>query len=86
MIISHFHFSRACHLEVCVIQKNTPSTEWNFDFVKYYRKAYEYAEFGAFKDECWLEWQHAEAIKQFYMGSITEIKHLQQFDQTPNLE
>ena len=69
-----------------VIQNNTPSIHWNFDFVNYFRTAYECAKCGTFKEQCWEEWQHAEAIREFYTKSITEIKHLKQFDQTPNLE
>ena len=80
----HFHRSRAFYLEI--IQKDIPLTDWDYDFVNYYRKAYEFGKFGAFKEENWQEWKHAEAIKQFYLGSITEIKHLKQFDETPNLE
>ena len=69
-----------------VIQKDIPSVNWDFSFVNYHRKAYECAKSTQNREASWIEWQHGEAIKDFYTDSITEIKHLIQFDQTPNLE
>ena len=65
-------------------QSNIPSVDWDYGFAEYYRKSYENDTPGFRKQSVWLDWQNAEAMRDFYSGSITEIKHLVQLDQTTN--
>ena len=67
-------------------EENTPPSQWDYSFVEYYRKAYEFAEDDAVKYSGWIVWRQAEARRDFYTGMIKEIKSLEQFDSKPNLE
>ena len=55
----------------------------DYDYVDYYRKAYEYTDSCKEKEESLYDWRNAEALRDFYTGSVTEIKHLIQLDRTP---
>ena len=63
---------------------NTPPTDW--DYIDYFRKAYEYENKDCLKQNCLLGLRKAEAKHDFYTGLIKEIKHLEQLDPTPNIE
>ena len=64
--------------------KVTSSTDW--DYIEYYRKAYEYQNEDVLKRNFLTALRKAEAKRDFYTGLIKEIKHLEQFDPTPNIE
>ena len=64
--------------------KGTSSTDW--DYIEYYRKAYEYENEDDMKQNFLTTLRKAEAKRDFYTGLIKEIKHLEQFDPTPNIE
>ena len=80
----HFPKSRALFIEQS--QNDIPSVDRDYSFSEYYRKAYEYDSPGYRKKSFWNDWQNAEAMRDFYTGSLTEIKHLVQLDQTPDLD
>ena len=67
-------------------EENTPPSQWDYSFVEYYRKAYEFENNDAMKYSFWISLREAEARRDFYTGMIKEIKRLEQFDSTPNLE
>ena len=71
----HFDKSRGLYLE--------RTKEMEFNYVDYYRKAYEYTDSCKEKEESLYDWRNAEALRDFYTGSVTEIKHLIQLDRTP---
>ena len=75
---NNFWQSRALFIEQS--QNDVPSVERDYSFAEYYRKAYEYDSPGYRKDSFWHDWQNAEAMRDFYTGSITEIKHLVQLE------
>ena len=68
-------------------EETTPSTEWDYTFIDYQRKAYENENSNMlFKHNLLMTLRKAEARRDYYNGMIKEIKHLEQFDQTPNIE
>ena len=73
--------SRALYLERK--QKDIPCIDWDYGFADFYRDAYQCEKADDLKESFWLDWQNAEAIRNYYTGSVSEIKHLIQFDETP---
>ena len=67
-------------------EETTPPSQWDYSFVDYYQKAYEFAQHDADKSAAWVILRQAEARRDFYTGMIKEIKRLEQFDSKPNLE
>ena len=67
-------------------EENTPPSQWNYSFVDYYQKAYEFEEKDELKCNFRILLRQAEARRDFYTGMIKEITRLEQFDSKPNLE
>ena len=59
---------------------------WDFDFVHYYRKAYENESIPWVKEHKMSSLQMAEAQRDFYTPSIKEINHLVQLDSHANTD
>ena len=76
IVWNHSDKSRGLYLE--------RTKEKDFEYVEFYRKAYEFSNSLVDKEKSWYDWQNAEAIRDFYKSSITEIKHLIQLDHTPS--
>ena len=85
-LFNHLHGEYLRDLQDEFFEENTPSNEWDYTFIDYYRKAYE-NENGdcTLKHNFLMILRKAEARRDYYNGVITEIKHLEQFDHTPNL-
>ena len=57
--------------------------EIDYDYIKYFKKAYEHAEAHQ-KDFYFINYTYVKNLRDYYMGSIRQIKHLIQFDSRPN--
>ena len=64
-------------------QKNIKQKDRNYDYIEYYRKAYEYMTIEEEKRYYYFMLIQAEAERDFHTGSIREIDHLIQFE-NPN--
>ena len=82
----NFRKSLGGYLEISQNYSGVPASNWDYDFIEYYRKAYENEDTLRGKETVLLSLQNAEVLRDFYKGTITEIKHLVQLDPTPNLE
>ena len=56
----------------------------NYSFIEYTRKAYQYEHRPYKKEEAMICIQYDEAMRDYFTGQITEIRHLVQFDQKPS--
>ena len=61
-----------------------PETEMNYSYIEYYRKSYQYEHRPYKKEETMICIQYDEAMRDYFTGQITEIRHLVQFDQKPS--
>ena len=65
-------------------QSQLPLTQWNYDFIEYSRKAYEYESSPYAKEKSLTVLRHQEAVRDYHTGQITEIHNCVQFDQRPS--
>ena len=64
-------------------QQKLPGADWNYDYIEYYRKAYEYENDPDEKESSLFLVRKEEAKRDFFTGKLKEINHLVQFDQIP---
>ena len=87
VLFNQLHGEYLRNLQDEFFEETTPSTEWDYTFIDYFQKAYENENNdSALKCNILITLRKAEARRDYYNGMIKEIKDLEQFDCTPNLE
>ena len=87
VLFNQLHGEYLRNLQDEFFEETTPSTEWDYTFIDYFQKAYENENNdSALKRNIMITLRKAEARRDYYNGMIKEIKDLEQFDCTPNLE
>ena len=66
-------------------EETKPTSQWDYTFIEYYRKAYEnVSENPAYKQFLLMRLRKAEARRDYYTGLIKEFKNFTQLDSIPN--
>ena len=61
-----------------------PPVEIGFDHIDYLKKAYTYEKDTHLREHMLVILRNVEAQRDYFTGSIVEIKNLVQYDRTPN--
>ena len=83
---SDFNFQHGTYLRNLqdeFFEETSPATEWDYSFLEYFKKAYEYEEDPQTKQNHLVHLRKDEARRDYYNGYIKEIQNLEQFG-TPN--
>lgn len=79
-----FNRSLAWHLAKRQQESGAPPTDWNYNYIKYFRIAHENETDPKVKEQNLLNWTYSEAFRDYWSSSIKEIKNLVQLDNNPD--
>ena len=81
-IFNFLHATYLRNLQDEFFEETSPPSEWDYSFIEYYQKAYEYASEDypmEMKQNMFAHLRKAEARRDYYNGYIKEIQNLEQF-------
>ena len=64
-------------------QQGTPTTQWDYSYIKYFHIAHENHSDPVAKRKNWLNLQYSEAFRDYNTGVMKDLKHLVQLDPKP---